>query len=152
MTETAVDRRELEAAEARARFARARIEGLKRRKEEAEQARRDRIEALKERALALDPGAVRKLEEKARKALDAYVEVADAYGTELNGIVQELSALGPLPEDLELDTSPDRHGLVAGPERRAPINPIAVCTVLAYEVLRTHMPRREIDLSISKYR
>src|SRR5215203_7238591 len=43
---------DLEAAESRVRFAKARLEGLERKKqEEAEQARRDRIEALKERAL-----------------------------------------------------------------------------------------------------
>jgi hypothetical protein len=49
---------DLEAAESRVRFAKARLDGLERKKqEEAEQARRDRIGALKERALTLDPGA-----------------------------------------------------------------------------------------------
>src|SRR5215203_7341222 len=79
---------DLEEAQSRVRFAKARLEGLERKKqEEAEQARRDRIEALRERALALDPAHMRKLEEKAIKALDA--------------IVGGLSTLGPLPEGLE---------------------------------------------------
>src|SRR5215204_4384691 len=63
---------DLEKAQSRVRFAKARIEGLERKnQEEAERARRDRIGPLTERALALDPAHMRKLEEKARKALDA---------------------------------------------------------------------------------
>jgi hypothetical protein len=50
------------------RFWEVRLEGAQRQvAEEAEQERTDRIDALKERALALDEGAVKKLEEKAAK-------------------------------------------------------------------------------------
>src|SRR5215210_2767276 len=78
--------------------------------EEAEQERTDHIDALKERALALlDKGAVKKLEEKARKALDAYVAAALAHRTELTEIVRELSELGELPDDLELDMQPNGY-------------------------------------------
>ena len=144
---------DLEAAESRVRFAKARIEGLKRRKEEeAEQARRERIDVLKKRALALDEGAVGKLEEKARKALDAYVAAATAHRTELNGIVQELDGLRPLPDDLELEMHPDGYGLTSGPERRRPITPIAACTVMAHETLQAHMPRQETGLPIDRYK
>lgn len=144
---------DLEAAESRVRFAKARIEGLKRRKEEeAEQARRDRIEALKERALALDLTAVRKLEEKATKALDAYVAAGAAYRADLNEIVWELSTLGPLPDGLELDLSPSGYGMAVGSERRPTERPNSVCARMAYEVLQTHMPGEQIDLSAARVR
>src|SRR5215208_8138093 len=110
---------DLEEAESRVRFAKARIEGLERKKqEEAEQARRDRIEALTERVLALDPGALRKLEEKARKALDAYVAPAAAYRKEINAIVLELSMLGPLPDGLEISLDGSGYEMTVGSEQR----------------------------------
>ena len=138
---------DLEAAESRVRFARARIEGLKRRKEEeAEQARRDRIDALKERALALEPGPLRKLEEKARKALDAYVSAGAAYRRELDGVVWDLPTLGPLPDNLKLDLTPDGYEMEADSERRATERPAQVCVRMAHEVLQTHMPGA-VDLS-----
>jgi len=145
--------RDLEAAQTRVRFWEVRLEGAHRQvAEEAEQERKGRIEALKERALALDEGAVKKLEEQARKALDAYVAAALAHRTELAEIVQELSGLGELPDDLELDMQPTGYGMVVGSERLAPVDPIAGCTVMAFDVLRTHMPRQEIDLPVGKYR
>jgi hypothetical protein len=144
---------DLEEAESRVRFAKARIEGLERRKEEeAEQARRDRIEALKERALALDPARLRKLEEKARKALDAYVAAGAAYRVELNAIVGELSALGPLPDGLEIDLSPDGYGMTVGSERRSTERPNYVCARMAHEVLETHQPGEQTDISAIRVR
>ena len=145
--------RDLETAQTRVKFWEVRLEGAQRQMaEEAEQERTDRINALKERALALDEGTVKKLEEKARKALDAYVAAALAHRTELAEIVQELSGLGELPDDLELDMQPTGYGMVVGSERCTPVDPIAGCTVMAYDVLRTHMPRQEIDLPVEKYR
>jgi len=144
---------DLETAQTRVKFWEVRLEGAHRQvAEEAEQERTDRINALKERALALDEGTVKKLEEKARKALDAYVAAALAHRTELAEIVQELSELGELPEGLELDMQPTGYGMVVGSERRAPVDPMAGCIVMAYDVLRTHMPRLQIDLPIERYR
>jgi len=144
---------DLEAAQRRVKFWEVRLEGARRQvAEEAEQERTDRIDALKERALALDEGAVKKLEEKARKALDAYVAAALAHTTKLKEIVQELSELGELPDGLELDMQPTGYRMVVGSERRAPVDPMAGCIVMAYDVLRTHMPRQEIDLPVEKYR
>jgi hypothetical protein len=144
---------DLEAAESRARFAKARIEGLERRKEEeAEQARRERIEALKERALALDPAHVRKFEEKARKALDAYVAAGASYRAELDGIVGELSTLGPLPDGLKIDLSPDGHQMSVDSERRPPERPNYVCARMAHEVLEAHMPGERSDISAIRVR
>ena len=146
--------RDLEAAQTRVRFWEVRLEGAHRQvAEEAEQERTDRINALKERALALDEGTVKKLEEKARKALDAYVAAALAHTTELAEIVQELSELGELPDGLELDMQPTGYGMVVGSERcTPPVDPVAACTVMAYDVLRTHLPRQEIDLPVERYR
>jgi hypothetical protein len=144
---------DLEAAESRVRFAKARLDGLERKKqEEAEQARRDRIEALKERALALDPGGLRKLEEKARKALDAYVAAGAAYRKELTATVYELSTLGPMPDGLELDLTPDNYGMTAGSERRAAERPNYVCARMTYEVLKAHLPDERTDIPPSAVR
>jgi hypothetical protein len=138
---------DLEAAESRVRFARARLEGEERRKEEeAERARTDRIEALRERALALDIGHVRKLEGKARKALDTYVAAAVAYRNELNEVVQELHGLGPLPDDLSITLAPNGYSLQAGPEHRPTEWPMSVCASMAKDGLKTHIPRGAIDL------
>lgn len=138
---------DLEAAESRVRFAQARLEGEKRRREEeAEQARKDRIETLKERALALDARSLRKLEGKARGALDAYVVAAVAYRTELNEIASELSSLGSLPDDLTINLGGSGHSLSVGSEHRTPEHPIAVTAGIAKDVLRTHIPRGFIDL------
>jgi hypothetical protein len=146
-------KRDLEAAQSRVKFWEVRLEGAQRQvAEEAEQERKGRIDALKARVLALDEGAVKKLEGKARKALDAYVAAALAHRTELAEIVQELSGLGELPDDLELDMQPTGYGMVVGSERRAPVDPVAACTVMAYDVLRTHLPRQEIALPVEKYR
>ncbi len=138
---------DLEAAERRVRFAQVRLEGEERRKEEeAEKARIDHIETLKERALALNRRSIRKLEEKARKALDAYVAAAVAYTAELNDIAQELASLEPLPRDLTLTLGADGHSLTVGSEHRAPERSIVVCSSMAKEVLRAHIPRGFIDL------
>jgi hypothetical protein len=144
---------DLEAAESRVRFAEARIEGLERKKkEEAERARRDRIEALKDRALALDPDALRKLEEKARKALDAYVAPAAAYRKELTAIVWELSTLGPMPDGLEIDPTPDNYGMTVGSDRRPTERPNYVCARMMHEVLKAHLPDERSDISASAIR
>jgi hypothetical protein len=144
---------DLEAAESRVRFAQARLEGLERKKrEEAEQARRNRIGALIERALALDPGGLRKLEEKAKKALDAYVAAGAAYRVELNAIVGELSTLGPLPEGLELDLNGGGYGMTVGSERRATERPNHVCARMAHEVLQAHQPGEQTALSAIRVR
>ncbi len=138
---------DLEAAESRVRFARARIEGEKRRQaEEAERARLARIDALKQRALALDPGALRKLEGKARRALDAYAAAATAYKADLNEIGSELHTLEPLPDDLDLAIGANGHSLRIGSEHRPTERPITVCASAAKEALRTHIPRGFIDL------
>lgn len=138
---------DLEAAESRVRFARARLEGEERRRvEEAERARTDRIDALKERALALDPKAIRKLEEKARKALDAYVAAATSYKSELDTVASELLALEPLPDDLTITPGGSGHSLSVGSERRPPEHPITVTTGIAKDVLKTHITRGFIDL------
>ena len=139
---------DLEAAESRVRFARARIEGEKRRREEeAQRARLAHIGALKKRALALDPGALRKLEEKARKALDAYVAAATAYkAADLSEICPELHTLEPLPDGLALALSPNGHSLRIGSEHRPTERPITVCASAASETLRAHIPRGFIDL------
>lgn len=144
---------DLEAAESRVRFAKARLEGLERKKqEEAEQARRDRIEALKERALALDPAHMRKLEEKARKALDANVAAGAAYRKELTAIVWELSTLGPMPDGLEIDLTPDNYGMTVGSERRSTERPNYVCARMAHEVLQAHLPDERTDISALRVR
>jgi hypothetical protein len=144
---------DLEAAESRVRFAEARLEGLERKKrEEAEQARRDRIEALTDRALALDPGALRKLEEKARKALDAYVAPAAAYRKELTAIVWELYTLGPMPEGLEIDLTPDNYGMAAGSDRRPPERPNYVCARMVHEILKAHLPDERTDFAAARVR
>lgn len=138
---------DLEAAESRVRFARARIEGEERRREEeAEKARIARIDALKERALALDPGALRKLEEKARKALDAYVAAAAAYKAALDEIGSELQTLEPLPDDTALAMDANGCSLRVGSEHRPAERPITVCASAAREALRAHIPRGFIDL------
>ena len=144
---------DLEEAQSRVRFAKARLEGLERKKqEEAEQARRDCIGALRERALALDPVHVRKLEEKARKVLDAYVAVGAAYRKELNAIVGELSTLGPLPEGLEIDLNGDGYGMSVGSERRSTERPVVVCARMAHEALQTRQPGERSDISVARVR
>jgi hypothetical protein len=80
------------------------------------------------------------------------VAAALAHRTELAEIVRELSESGPLPDDLELDMQPNGYGMVVGSERLAPVDPIAGCTVMAYDVLRTHMPRQQLDLPVERYR
>jgi hypothetical protein len=138
---------DLEAAESRVRFARARLEGEERRREEeAEKARTEHIDALRQRALALDKGHLRKLEEKARKALDAYVAAAVAYRTELNEVVQELSGFGSLPGDIDIVLGAEGHSLSVGSEHRPRELPITVCSRIAYDVLRAHLPRGHINL------
>ena len=144
---------DLEAAESRVRFAKARLDGLERKKqEEAEQARRDRIEALTDRALAWDPGALRKLEEKARKALDAYVAAGAAYRKELTAIVWELCTLGPMPDGLEIDLTPDNYGMTAGSDRRSAERPNYVCARMTHEILKAHLPDERTDISASAVR
>jgi len=138
---------DLEKAESRVRFARARIEGEERRREEGtEKARTDRIDGLKRRALALDPGALRKLEEKARRALDAYVAAAVAYKADLNEITSELHTLEPLPDDKALAIGANGHSLRVGSEHHPTERPMTVCASAAKEALRTHIPRGFIDL------
>ena len=144
---------DLEKAQSRVRFAKAQLEGLERRKEEeAEQARRDRIEALTERALALEPAHMRKLEEKARKALDAYVAAGAAYRVELNAIVGELSTLGPLPDGLEIDLNGAGYGMTVGSDRRSTERPNYVCARMAHEVLQAHLPDERTDISALRVR
>ena len=144
---------DLEAAESRVRFAKARLDGLERKKqEEAEQARRDRIGALTERALALDPGGLRKLEEKARKATDAYVAAGAAYRKELTAIVWELSTLGPMPDGLEIDLTPDNYGMAVGSDRRSTERPNYVCARMLHEVLQAHLPDERSDFSVLRVR
>ena len=144
---------DLEGAESRVRFAKASLEGLERKKEEeAEQARRDRIGALKERALTLDPGGLRKLEEKARKATDAYVAAGAAYRKELTAIVWELCTLGPMPDGLELDLAPDNYRMTVGSDRRSAERPNYVCARMTYEVLKAHLPDERTDIPPSAVR
>jgi hypothetical protein len=139
---------DLEAAESRVRFARARIEGEERRRiEEAERERLERIDALKERALALDPKALRKLEEAARKALSAYVASCVAHNVKVEEIAGELELLGPLPEGFGVDwSSSSGPSVTAGGRRSATIRPMVNVAAMAREALREHIPHGFIDL------
>jgi hypothetical protein len=139
---------DLEAAESRVRFARALVEGEERRREEeAERERLERVRAVVERAASeLDPAPVEKLGAAAREALSAYVAACVAHNARVEEISSELDLLGPLPEGVEVD-----HSFSSGPRvttggRTVPsVRPMVKVSTMAHEVLREHI-RGYIDL------
>lgn len=139
---------DLEAAERRVRFARARLEGEERRKEEeAERERLQRIEELKERAASdLDPEPVRKLRRKAEKALSDYVAACEEYDRRIKDVADELPPLEPLPDEWRVEHTSAGPALAVGNFNARPIRTIATVSEMAHSVLREHISRGFIDL------
>ncbi len=138
---------DLEAAESRVRFARARLEGEERRREEeAENARLERLEELKERAnKELDPEPMRKLRKKAEAAVSAYVAACEAHNRTVDEIAGELSNLEPLPDGWSLYAGSSGRTFTAAGRSVRPIHTISEVSRIAYEMLRKHIPRGFID-------
>jgi hypothetical protein len=140
---------DLEAAERRVRFARARLEGEERRNaEEAERERLGRIEEIGKRAASeLDPEPLRKLGQKAERALSAYVGACVTRNVRLEEIASELEALAPLPRGVVVDRSRSAGARIsAGGREASPVRPVAEVSSMAHAALREHIPRGFIDL------
>ncbi len=139
---------DLEDAERRVRFARARVEGEERRREEeAERQRLQRLAKLEEKAVVeLDPAPLRKARAEAEKALSEYIAACVAYNARLDEIVSELPALEPLPEEWTVEEGSSGTSLTVGERRAKRIRPMVEVSQIAHEELREHIPRGYIDL------
>lgn len=135
-------------APAGVRFGRARLEGEERRREEeAERERLQRIEELKERAISeLDPEPVRKLRGKAEKALSDYVAACEEYNRRTKDVADELPPLKSLPDEWRVKHTSTGPALGVGNFSARPIRTIAMVSEMAHSVLREHIPRGFIDL------
>jgi hypothetical protein len=138
---------DLEKAESRVRFARARLEGEERRREEeAERERLRRIEQLQERAAKeLDPAPIRKLREKAEEAMSAYVAACVKHDDSVHEIGHELATLGPLPDDVRTDPAGTMLRRAAGREVNL-IRPMVQVSDIARSAYRRHVERGYVDL------
>jgi hypothetical protein len=139
---------DLEKAESRVRFARARLEGEERRREEeAERERLQRLEELKERAAKeFGPETVQGLREKAEKALSAYVAACVAHNTAIEEVADELSILGPLPAGWRIEHGSAGRTFSAGGHSVFHIRPTNEVSRIAYDALREHIPHGAIEL------
>jgi hypothetical protein len=133
---------DLESADSRLRFARARLEGAERRQaEEAERKRLQNLRAVKERvAKELDPAPIHKLREKAAVALDAYIAACVSHNARLDEIAHLLLGLEPLPKDWAVRDGSDGVSLTAAGQDVWRLRPMVEVSAIAHEKLRAHLP------------